>query len=114
MVIKHLLVASLIATLSMLSPTCVKAQVTEYTYKSTVIQSVPEPQTILYHTAPIAQPVTVVETQPSMVVVEKVIEQPAMVETVVVKPIVVEKVKIKKHRSNGLMRLTTMPLRLIF
>lgn len=114
MVIKLLLVASFIATTSMLSPSCVKAQTTEYFYKSTVVETTPEPQSIIYRETQIAEPITVVETRPSTVVVERVVEQPALVEQVVVKPIIVETVKIKKDRPNRLIRLGTMPLRLIF
>ncbi|MBX9771270.1 MAG: hypothetical protein K2X29_07855 [Candidatus Obscuribacterales bacterium] len=114
MVTKYLLLASFIATISMLSPSCVKAQTTEYFYKSTVVETAPEPQTVIYRETQIAEPITVVETRPSTVVVEKVIQQPVMVEPMVVRPIIVEKVKIKKDRPNKLIRLGTMPLRLIF
>jgi hypothetical protein len=113
MVSKVLLVASFIATISILSTSSVKAQTTEYFYKSTVVEQAPAPQSIIYHEPLIAEPIAVVETQPTAVVVEKVITKP-MIQRVVVKPVIVEKVKVKKHRHNGLMRLGTLPLRVIF
>lgn len=114
---KHLLIASLIATASMLGPLSANAQVTEYTFKSVVTETTPAPEAVIYHEAQIAEPLTVVETRPV------VIEQPAavvvetrpravVVEEVVTQPtIVVEK---KKHRHNTLMRLGTLPLRIVF
>lgn len=114
MVRNALFVASFIATISMLLTSSVKAQTTEYFYKSTVVESSPAPQTIIYREAQVAEPITVVETQPTAVVVEKMVREPAVVQRVVVKPVVVEKVKVKKHRHNTLMRLGTLPLRVIF
>lgn len=114
MVSKALFVASLIATISMLSTSSVKAQTTEYFFKSTVVESAPAPETVIYREEQLAEPITVIETQPSAVVVEKVVTEPIVVKQMVAKPIIVEKVKVKKHHHNPLMRLGTLPLRIVF